>query len=165
MNKLFNNPKPVVYIILALIVLFFAYKANATEAEFGATFDSKGFNEGIALGVSERFLDNKLDLGLFLIGEQKYKKEDIIVGNNGNVTLAYVATKPETWWIILPTEAHIGAAYWIETNRFIGSQMTFNLALKWHIGKHASFGIRHWSNAGTVKPNRGQDMITIGWRF
>jgi hypothetical protein len=164
MNKLFNNPRAAVVIILVLIVLFFAYKANATEAEIGATYASK-FNSGVAIVMTERFLDNKMDVGVALIGEQDYDKENIVVGNNGNIFVAFVASKPASWWIVLPAEAHIGMAYWIETNRFIGDELGYQLALKWHFGKHATLGIRHWSNAGTVKPNRGQDLLTLGWRF
>lgn len=164
MNKLFNNPRAAVVLIIALIVLFFAYKANATEAELGATYASK-FNSGAGLVLTERLWENRLDIGLALIGEQDYDKENLVVGNNGNFFVAFVASKPASWWIVLPAEAHIGMAYWIETNRFIGDELGYMLALKWHAGDHLSFGIRHWSNAGTVKPNRGQDLLTLGWRF
>jgi len=164
MNKLFNNPRAAVVLIIALIVLFFAYKANATEAELGATYASK-FNSGAGIVLTERFLDNKMDVGLALIGEQDYDKENTTVGNNGNVFVTFVASKPASWWIVLPAEAHIGVAYWIETNRFIGDELGYHLALKWHFGDHLSLGVRHWSNAGTVKPNRGQDLLTLGWRF
>ena len=100
-----------------------------------------------------------------LISEQDYDKENLRLDNNGNVFAAFVASKPDRWWKILPSEVHLGPAYWIHTSRFIGANMGFTLALKWHIGEHATVNIRHWSNAGTTKPNRGQDLLTFGWRF
>jgi len=162
MNKLFDNPKGAVIAILIVLLLFFAYKAKATEVEIGPTFAS-GFNGGVGLVLTERVYQEKFDLGIALISEQDYN--DLKLDNNGNVFVAFVAQKPETWWKALPTEVHIGAAYWIHTSRFIGDELGYTLVLKWRITDHQSIGIRHWSNAGTTKPNRGQDLITWGWRF
>lgn len=158
--KLFDNPKPAVIGIVIVILLFVAYKAKATELELGATYSGE-FNDGYALSLVERFGD-KFDLGVTLIGEQDYKGE--VVENNGAVWFGYVAERPKSWVSLLPSEVTIGAAHWIETNRFIGCQQGYMLALKWRF-KNASLGIRHWSNAGICKPNRGQDVLTFGWRF
>jgi len=162
--KVFNNPKKAVVMILIVIGLFIAYKAKATEIEGGATYAS-GFNDGYALSLIERVGGDKFDLGVTLVGEQTYERENTIVENNGSIWFGYVAKKPERWWAVLPTEVTIGAAHWIETNRFIGCQQGYMLALKWRFLEDASIGIRHWSNAGVCKPNRGQDLLTIGWRF
>lgn len=163
--KIFNNPKSAVVIIVLVILLFAAYKqASATEMELGATYAS-GFNNGAGLVLSERVASGKVELGLALIGEQDYDKENIRLANNGNAFASFVAERPATWWPILPSEVHIGAAYWIKTNRFIGDELGYQLALKWRVTESISINIRHWSNAGTVKPNRGQDLLTVGWRF
>jgi hypothetical protein len=163
--KIFNNPKSAVVIIVLVILLFAAYKqASATEMELGATYAS-GFNNGAGLVLSERLAQGKMEVGIALIGEQDYDKENIRLANNGNVFASFVAPKPDTWWRILPSEVHIGAAGWIKTNRFIGAHLGYQLALKWRLTENVSINIRHWSNAGTVKPNRGQDLLTIGWRF
>lgn len=159
--KLFDNPKKAVVMIVIVIIMFFAYKAQATEAELGATYSGE-FNDGYSLSLIERFADGKIDVGITVVGEQKYR--DMIVENNGAIWLGYVAKKPDNWFAALPAEVTIGAAHWIETNRFIGCQQGYMLGLKWRY-KSASIGIRHFSNAGVCKPNRGQDMLTFGWSF
>lgn len=162
MNKLFNNPKGAVIAIVVLILLFVAYKANAeTEVELGATYSGE-FNDGYALSLVERF-SGRFDLGVTLVGEQNYKGH--VVENNGAVWFAYIAKRPDSWVKVLPSEVTIGAAHWVETNRFIGCQQGYTLGLKWRFGSSASVGVRHFSNAGICKPNRGQDILTFGWSF
>lgn len=163
MMKLFNNPPKAIIAIVAVLALFFAYKGcEATELELGPTFTGE-FNGGYGLVLTERFLDNKLDFGVALIGEQEW--EDVRVENNGNVFVSFVATKPEHWWNVLPTEVHAGATHWIKAQAPInGCKQGYLLGLKWRINDW-SIGVRHWSNAGTCKPNRGQDLLTFGYRF
>lgn len=163
MKNLFDNPKPVVYAIVGIILLFSAYKCQATEIEFGPTYTGE-FNGGAALTISERFLDGKMDFGITLVGEQE--DNGLTIPNNGNVWVAFVAEKPAGWWAIAPSEVHIGAAYWIEEQKYlIGSRQTYLLGLKWRFKDHYSIGIRHWSNAGTTDLNQGQDVLTFGYRF
>lgn len=159
--KLFNNPKPVVIGIVVVILLFVGYKANATEMEIGPTFSGE-FNGGYALSIVERFAD-KIDVGVTLVGEQDFKGD--VIENNGRVFVAFVAQRPENWFKILPSEVAIGATHWVETNRFIGCQQGYTLRLKWRLTAYASVGVDHSSNAGICKPNRGQDILTFGWRF
>lgn len=163
MRKLFNNPPLAILGIVLVILLFVSYKAKATELEIGPTYTS-GFNGGVGLSVIERVADGKIDLGVTLLGEQSW--ENVNVSNNGNVWAAYVAEKPETWVAALPSEVHIGATYWFKAESPIsGCQNGYLLGLKWRLGEQFSVGIRHWSNAGTCPPNRGQDLLTFGWRF
>ena len=160
--KLFNNPKPVVIAIVIVMALFVAYKAKATEIELGLTFTSE-FNDGYALSLVERFAD-KVDVGVTLVGEQNFK-DQAIIPNNGRVFVAFVAQKPASWFKILPSEVGIGATHWVQTNRLIGCQQGYTLRLKWRLSANASVGVDHSSNAGICKPNRGQDILTFGWRF
>lgn len=164
LQRIFDNPKPAIIGILIVLALFGAYAALATEVEIGPTYAGK-FNNGAGLVLTERVANGKIDLGLALISEQDFDKENLKLGNNGNVFAAFCQTKPESWIVIFPADVCIGGAYWISTNRFIGDELGFHLALKWRLGEHASVNIRHWSNAGTSKPNRGQDLLTFGWRF
>jgi hypothetical protein len=160
--KLFNNPGKAIVAILLVITLFVAYKAKATEIELGPTYTGE-FNGGAALTLSERFAD-KIDVGVAIISAQSWERVNI--GNNGNFWFAYVAERPDTWWKPLPSEVHIGGAYWFKTQSPInGCKESYLLGLKWRFGDHASVGIRHWSNAGICSPNRGQDLLTFGWRF
>ena len=159
----FDNPKTIVFVLLGIILLFSAYKAYATEIEVGPAYTGE-FNGGIGLTLSERILDGKIDIGIALIGEQEWN--DKVTSNNGNVFAVFVASKPETWWKIAPSEISIGAAYWVNTDdRLIGSELGYMLGIKYRFGEHFSIGIRHWSNAGIKRPNRGQDLLAFGWRF
>lgn len=162
----FNNPKPVQAAIVLLILSFLAYmyfnQAEAGEFEAGPTFTGE-FNGGAGIVYSERVLNDKLDIGVQLISEQSW--DDKQVGNNGGVWTAFIAHKPERWWRVLPDELSIGASYWIKTDEhLIGCNLGYQLGFRWRFGQW-SIGPRHWSNAGTCKPNRGQDMLTIGFRF
>lgn len=158
--RLFNNPKPAVFLIVLFLLLFFAYQAWAAEVEVGPTYTG-GFNGGVGLTFSERF--SAIDVGVSLISDQQW--DGVSVSNNGNVWAAYVARRPATWWPILPSELSLGPSVWIKTQDPIaGCVLGYMLSLKYRIGQ-GSIGVRHWSNAGTCKPNRGQDLLTFGWAF
>jgi hypothetical protein len=163
MKKLFDNPPVAIVAIVVIILLFAAYKAKATEIEVGATYTGE-FNGGAAIVALERVANERIDIGFALIGQQSYK--DVELANNGNVFFAFVAKKPAKMWRVLPDEVSIGATYWYKIQSPInGGQNGYMLGLKWRITEHASIGLRHWSNAGTSPPNRGQDLLTYGWRF
>lgn len=164
--KLFNNPTKVVYILLAFTALFFAYSyfsaAEATEAEFGATYTSE-FNGGAALVLSERFAGN-IDVGISLLSDQSW--EEVNVSNNAIFWAQFIAKKPDKFWNWLPDELGIGPSIWYKTESPISNcHPGFALSLKKRFGDHFSVGIRHWSNAGICSKNRGQDLLAVGWRF
>ena len=71
MKTPFNNPKPVIVAIVALLVLFVSYKSCAGEMEIGATFTGE-FNGGVGLLYSARALDDRVDFGIHIIGEQSW---------------------------------------------------------------------------------------------
>lgn len=166
MPKIFNNPKKTVYMIVGFIAIFVSYlyftsDTDAAEMEIGPTFTDE-FNGGFALTFSERFSD-KYELGLSVISDQNW--DNIQVGNNGNFWAAYVVTRPDNFWKILPSEFLLGANYWIKTESPItGCHVGYILGTKYRFNDF-SVGWRHWSNAGSCKPNRGQDLLTFGWRF
>lgn len=165
MPKLFDNPKKVVYLLLAFVSLFLAYlffadDAEAAEFEVGATYTSE-FNGGAAIVLSERF--GKFDVGLTLISDQSW--EQVHIGNNGNVWAQYVAVKPDKFWNWLPEEIAIGPSIWYKHESPIADcHPGYTLSLKKRFGDF-SVAIRHWSNAGICDVNRGQDALTFGWRF
>lgn len=166
LQKLLNNPKKAVYLILAFVALFLSYlffapEAEGAEFEVGPTYTGE-FNGGFGIIFSERFAD-KYDVGITLISEQSW--EQVNIGNNGNVWAAYVAKRPESFWKVLPSEFALGPSVWIKNQSPInGCTLGYMLNLKWRI-KNFSVGVRHWSNAGSCRPNRGQDLLTFGYRF
>ena len=163
--KLFNNPKKVVVLIVAFILLFLSYlyfnDAEAAEAELGPTYTGE-FNGGMALSIVDRFADD-WDAGLTLFSDQSY--ENVNLTNNANVWIQYIAHRPERFWTWLPDEIGVGPAFWYKHESPISScHPGFALSLKKRWGDF-SIAIRHWSNAGICTKNRGQDLLSFGWRF
>jgi hypothetical protein len=162
LQKLFNNANHIVVVIVLFVVLFLAYKtADAQEVDVGGTFLSE-FNGGFGIAYSHRVTPS-IDIGLALISEQSFY--DTTLENNANFNVRFIRERPEDWWAVLPDELSLGGAYWIHTSRVIGCNVGFDLGLRWRLGDHWGFGWRHWSNAGTCKPNHGQDLAFISYRF
>ena len=147
------------WIVLAFIValaLAFCHEAKSAEFEGGPTILSGEYSEGGLLMITERIgpwsigggatspqrchcnWPADLDTNIFFQGQRivDYKK----------------------------VELGIGAAYWQNTNRALGKNLTWSLSVGYG-GEHWSVRIRHWSNAGSGKPNLGQDVLTIGYQF
>ena len=166
MPKIFDNPKKTVYMVAAFVALFLSYlyfssNADAAEVEVGPTYTDT-FNGGFGITFSERF-SGKYDVGLSLISDQTWK--NVSVSNNGNFWAAYVVQRPDKWWYVLPSELTLGGNYWIKPQAPIaGCHLGYILGLKYRFDDF-SVGWRHWSNAGSCKPNRGQDILTFGYRF
>jgi hypothetical protein len=64
----------------------------------------------------------------------------------------------------------MGAAYKTETDDLNGSNWNFAEQLGWRFpqqahGGRVEFAIRHISNAGLKKPNRGEDFLTLAYVF
>lgn len=64
----------------------------------------------------------------------------------------------------------VGAAYKNETDDINGSHLNFAEQLGWRFprqanGGHVEFAIRHMSNAGLKKPNKGEDLLTLAYVF
>jgi hypothetical protein len=62
------------------------------------------------------------------------------------------------------------AAYKNETDDINGSHLNFAEQLGWRFprqsnGGHVEFAIRHMSNAGLKKPNKGEDFLTLAYVF
>jgi hypothetical protein len=63
-----------------------------------------------------------------------------------------------------------GGAYKNETDEMNGSHLNFAEQLGWRFPRQANggqveFAIRHISNAGLKKPNKGQDFLTLAYKF
>ena len=63
-----------------------------------------------------------------------------------------------------------GAAYKTETDELNGSRLNFAEQLGWRFprqenGGRVEFALRHISNAGLKKPNKGQDLVTLAYVF
>ena len=63
-----------------------------------------------------------------------------------------------------------GAAYKTKTDDLNGSNWNFAEQLGWRFPQQANsgrveFALRHVSNAGLKKPNRGEDFLTLAYVF
>ena len=63
-----------------------------------------------------------------------------------------------------------GGAYKIKTDDLNGSHLNFAEQFGWRFpqqanGGHVEFAIRHMSNAGLKKPNKGEDFLTLAYVF
>ena len=148
-----------VWVVIAFIIalIFFFYKeANAVEIEAGPGFLSGEYSEGGAVIINESV--GKWDIGGGYFSKQtchcRYPddlKENIFF--HGQRIVEY-----KKW------ELGIGAAYFQNTNRALGKNLTWSLSVGFG-GEHWSVRIRHFSNAGSGSPNLGQDLLTIGYAF
>lgn len=59
----------------------------------------------------------------------------------------------------------LGVARHTNTSRLIGSPFGFALSIGYDFTDHWGVRYRHWSNAGSAKPNRGLDLLLISYRF
>lgn len=62
-------------------------------------------------------------------------------------------------------EIGVGAAFFQNCNRAMGTNFTVSASASYHFNKHLSLNARHFSNAGSGTPNMGQDAVTLGWTF
>jgi len=161
-QKLFRNPKPVVYAILGFVVLlllFFAINARASEVVFRAgSAIVKGPTPAIGLDLRYPLsgpLQTDYELGLTLIGSSTYR------GDNPN-QIALHAMLVDGWRAF---EMGLGLAYLTNTDVYNGDNVNFRLLVRWRFTDQISLQYEHFSCAGSCEPNIGRDLITAGWRF
>ena len=143
-------------VFLVLLAFFFYKEANGAEFEAGPGLLSGEYSEGGALIINERV--GKWDVGGGYISKQYCHctsptdlKENIFF--HGQRIVEYKMA-----------EIGIGAAYFQNTNRALGKNLTWSLSLGFG-GEHWSMRLRHFSNAGSGSPNLGQDLLTLGYKF
>ena len=149
-----------VWIVLAFVVVlcFFAYKeANAFEAEVGPGFLSGEYSEGGAAIITERF-------GKWSVGGGYVSKQTCHCRYPADLD-ENIFFQGQRMFDYKNAELGIGAAYFQNTNRALGKNLTWSLSLGYRFTDHWTVRIRHWSNAGSGSPNLGQDLLTIGYNF
>ncbi|HRC61588.1 MAG TPA: hypothetical protein PLX85_00005, partial [Dehalococcoidia bacterium] len=57
----------------------------------------------------------------------------------------------------------LGLAYLQNVDWYNGSNLNFSLLARWRITDRFWLTYRHWSNSGTVMPNRGRDRTMGGF--
>ena len=149
-----------VLVFLALLFFFFSRESEAAEIEIGPTSLSGDFAEGGALLLTER--EGKWSFGGGYVSKQFVQtcpRPDCAFDIEENIFFQVQRVVDYKKW-----EMGIGPAYFQNTNRALGKNLTWGLSLGYR-GERFSIRLRHYSNAGSGTPNLGQDMITVGYDF
>jgi len=163
MKKLFDNPKPVVYVIclfVAMMLLLFSIESRGEAKEL--YFDAgsaivRGETPVIGLNIVWEGAGPKntdFELGFKLIGESTYNQD------NSNQFVVH-GMLVDGWKDL---EAGMGFAYFNNKSEY-NCQTTFSLLLRYNISSRWHVQAHHFSTAGSCKPNPGRDLLTFGYRF
>ena len=178
MNKLLNNKKPALYLILILLGLAALFLANRADAEeftrvaIGPTAVSSQLSDGLALTVSQVWDDRYL-LGFGLIGQQTFRRgtKEIQIGNNIMFRAQLLLQGPDKWAWARQIELGFGLAYLQEESVVLGSHLNFSLSVAyespddWQWWVPDRFTLDHLSNSGSAFPNPGLNMLMFGYDF
>lgn len=161
MNSLFRNPKKVVYIIAAFVAaLLFLFSVKSRGSDLyveGGSAMLRG--ETPALGLNINFpragpVNTDYEVGFLLSGESTHYR------GNANAFTGYglIVDGYKNF------EMGLGFAYtnveWEYT-----CQLTAALMARWRFTPRIAAQWRHFSSAGSCKPNAGRDFLTVSWRF
>ncbi len=143
--------------LLIVTLVFSCEDSEAAEIEVGPTLLSGEFAEGGAL-IFNSELNQRWYLGGGYISHQQCHCS-YPTGLEENIF--FHIQRRARWRLV---EVGLGPAYFQNTNRALGKNLTWSLSLGL-AGEHWSIRFRHFSNAGSGSPNLGQDMLTIGYAF
>jgi hypothetical protein len=151
----------IILVVFALLLLgTFATKCRAESVmqfELGSTV-SRGVTP--ALGLTVVWLDagpgdSDFQCGIELVGTSEHTQEN---PNQAAVQCLIVDGYKKF-------DLGIGVVALQNTDEFNGSHTNFSLMAGYRFTDHLGLIYRHWSNAGTIKPNTGRDMLLVTYRF
>lgn len=160
-----NWRKPALYLVLIFIGFFLgtlATKARADESYLevrGGTTAVRGLT--VVMGLDLVFPDAAP-------GDADYRCGVVLVGPSTDYGVKQRQQAAVQCQIVDGYgrfDMGLGIAALQHTDTYNGSTVNFSLSIGYRITDRVSVQFQHWSNAGTVKPNKGRDMLTIGWRF
>lgn len=162
-RKLEKAVKPIVIVgvFLALLMFGFCQEVKAdVRLEVGPTFLSGEYAKGQVLILSEQF--DRYSVGVGYISQQRVVDRSKTLYNLRENMYVFGTRHVR---ITSKFNLGLGVAYFNETNRALGSNFAFSLLVRYDFSDRLSVNIRHFSNAGSVRPNMGQDMLTFGYSF
>lgn len=158
---LFNNNKQttiaVVVFVLVLLVLF-AVKARGSELAFeGGSAMVRGYAPAIGLNINfprQGPVNTDYEVGFLLSGESHHYRD------NPNAFTGYglIVDGYKSF------ELGLGFAY-TNVEWEYSCQLTAALMARWRPSQRIAVQWRHFSSAGSCKPNAGRDFLTASWRF
>lgn len=162
-NKLFNNKTGVlvgIVIFVIALLLFFATPARSEELYFDAgSAIVRGETPTVGFTIvwkEEGPVKTDYELGFNLIGEStdRIKHPNQIVVH-GSIVDGYKNF-----------EMGLGFAYFLNNEEFYYTcKETFTLMARWRFSSRFHIQARHFSSAGSCRPNKGRDLLTFGYRF
>lgn len=151
----------VAVILLLLIASFFTRCAHAEES-----YVQMGVGSAVVRGPAPVIdlqlvypdagpADSRVELGTTFMGGSAYRGS--FQQNNFALSAAIVDG-------LGFLEVGLGAAYLQNVDTYNGSHLNYKLILGYH---REHWGVRwaHFSNGGTVSPNKGRDMVIGYWEF
>lgn len=162
MGRLFRNPKPAVYAIVAFVVLLVILwaipsRADQTLALEGGSAMLRGETPvmGVTIGCPGCGpVGTDYEFGFDLIGESTHR------AYNPNV-IQVRAQLVDGW---KRAELGLGFAYFNVEHEFT-CRFTFHLMARYRFTDRLALQWRHSSSGSSCLPNTGRDAVTIGWRF
>ena len=166
------KPAIIVGIFIVLLMFGFCQEAKAeVTSELGMGFLSGEVSKGAALIVTERWggpHGSRWSVGLGYISKQEVTdrsqdaydvQENLFILAQRRVSFNIKGCSHDC------ISLGIGPAYFNGTSRWNGSKFVAALSVEFRPTEHWSVNIRHFSNAGSARPNMGQDLLTIGYTF
>jgi Lipid A 3-O-deacylase (PagL) len=134
------------------------------QTEIGATMVR---GSAVAAGASVRWPEagprtSDWECGLFLISEYQYTRQQVEATQptQAIANCLLVGHVVRRW-----VDFGVGPAYLQNTDFINGSHFNFALLARLRPTERLTVSWRHWSNAGSVKPNLGRDVLLVGWSF
>lgn len=158
LKSLFPHDKPVRYVLTVFVVLFLValgtrYAKADPVFEVGAqTLRGHAAAVGFHLDFPVPEQDGRIETGFVLVGESTYRPGVIVT------EALYVDGFKRL-------ELGLGLGFVNHTSDLNGSNLNFSLLVRVRLTDRWWINVRHWSNAGTKRPNTGLDIATIGYRF
>ena len=150
--------------LIPFLLLMYGNAVADFQVEFGPTHLSTDWADGSMIVVNERW--DKWLVGMGHISKQKvlprWEKRHGYPEVEIDRNLFFHGQRLLKW---RKFELGIGAAFFQNTNRALGKNITVSSSLSYHFNNDFSINYRHFSNAGSGTPNMGQDAITLGWTF
>lgn len=161
MKKMFDNNKAMVALIVlfvAALMILFSIKARASDLLFeGGSAIVRG--ETPVIGLQVRWpqagpVNTDWEAGFLLSAQSEHKR------SNPNAFTGYglIVDGYRNF------EMGLGFAY-TNVEWEYSCQLTAALMMRWRFSDRIAAQWRHFSSAGSCKPNPGRDFITLSWRF
>ena len=163
LSRITDNPRKAQIAIFVFVLLLLGTFATQCRAEPIMQFEGgstvvRGYTPAIGLTViwpEAGPLDADFQCGIQLIGTSDYRSDN---PNQAAVQCLVVDGYKKL-------DLGIGIVALQNTDDYNGSHANFSLMAGYRFTDKIGVIYRHWSNAGSVDPNLGRDMVLLTYRF